>query len=121
MHSSPCCAPHRVLTPPRPPPDRQASSGSAVFEKICSIKVKGRDSKVKVYRPVESERRITKKLAPVRDSSKILGRDMDINRSRQARAPAHLPAPLPMAPLSLYHTPAIPPSIQLSHLDRLLS
>jgi len=107
MHSSPCCAPHRVLTPPRPPPDRQASSGSAVFEKICSIKVKGRDSKVKVYRPVESERRITKKLAPVRDSSKILGRDMDINRSRQARAPAPLPAPLPIAPLSLslYHTP----------------
>ena len=29
----------------------QASSGSAVFEKICSIKVKGRVSKVKVSTP----------------------------------------------------------------------
>ena len=41
----------------------KTSCGSAVFEKICSIKVKGRDDKIKVYRPVESERRITKKLA----------------------------------------------------------
>jgi len=60
----------------------KASSGSAVFEKICSIKVKGRDSKVAVYRPVESERRITKKLAPVRDMQDILGRDIEVNMLR---------------------------------------
>ncbi len=34
------------------------SSGSAVFEKICAIKVKGRDAKVPVWRPVETERRL---------------------------------------------------------------
>jgi len=62
---------------------QKASSGSAVFEKICSIKVKGKDAKVPVYRPVESERRITKKLAPVRDNSGILGRDIEINKLRQ--------------------------------------
>ena len=53
----------------------KTSCGSAVFEKICSIKVKGRDDKIKVFRPVESERRITKKLASVFDSEGIIGRD----------------------------------------------
>ncbi len=38
---------------------------------------------VPVYRPVESERRITKKLAPVRDNSGIIGRDADIDRLRE--------------------------------------
>lgn len=60
----------------------KTSCGSAVFEKICSIKVKGRDDKIKVYRPVESERRITKKLASVRDSEGILGRDTIIEELR---------------------------------------
>jgi len=60
----------------------KSSCGSAVFEKICSIKVKGRDDKIKVYRPVESERRITKKLASVRDSEGILGRDTLIEELR---------------------------------------
>lgn len=60
----------------------KTSCGSAVFEKICSIKVKGRDDKIKVYRPVESERRITKKLASVRDSDGILGRDKIIEDLR---------------------------------------
>jgi hypothetical protein len=60
----------------------KSSCGSAVFEKICSIKVKGRDDKIKVYRPVESERRITKKLVSVRDSEGILGRDTLIQELR---------------------------------------
>ena len=60
----------------------KTSCGSAVFEKICSIKVKGRDDKIKVYRPVESERRITKKLVSVRDSDGILGRDKIIEDLR---------------------------------------
>jgi len=62
----------------------KTSCGSAVFEKICSIKVKGRDDKIQVYRPVESERRITKKLASVRDSDGILGRDTLIEELRLA-------------------------------------
>ena len=60
----------------------KTSCGSAVFEKICPIKVKGRDDKIRVYRPVESERRITKKLASVRDSVDILGRDKLIEELR---------------------------------------
>ena len=64
----------------------KSSCGSAVFEKICSIKVKGRDDKIKVYRPVESERRITKKLASVRDSEGILGRETLIPSRRPGMA-----------------------------------
>uniref|UniRef100_A0A7S0EZP1 Guanylate cyclase domain-containing protein n=1 Tax=Hanusia phi TaxID=3032 RepID=A0A7S0EZP1_9CRYP len=64
----------------------RSSCGSAVFEKICSIKVKGRDDKIKVYRPVESERRITKKLAPMHDSEGILGRDKEVEELRSSFA-----------------------------------